>query len=137
MRRDMEFRNSAVGRHLMREMEPRNSTERMIMDAQLRQMNDPMFWMMQRASEEAAVKRKEHWCWFYRRTTGVISREKIQKAVHKLLERLFPTKFDPESFANHVRAALSKQDTCDGIVKVHSPPVRLIPKSLHPVHSVA
>ena len=136
MRRDMESRNSAVGR-LMREMEPRNSTERMIMEAQLRHLNDPMYQLMLRASQDAAARAKEHWCWFYRRTTGIIDRDRISKAVHNLLERLFPEKFDPTSFVRRVCAALSKQDSCEGIVKVHSPPVRLIPKTLHPVDSVA
>lgn len=100
-------------------------------------MNDPMFWLMRQASEDAALRRKERGLWFYRRTTGDFSREKIRKAVNRLLERLFPKKFDPESFARRVRAALNAQDNCDGVVKVHSPPVRLIPKTLHPVDSVA
>jgi hypothetical protein len=137
MRREMEFRNSAAGRLMEREFQRLNSPEGRMMQEMARRMSDPMFQMMQQASEYAAVRRKELWCWFYRRTTGVISREKIQKAVYRLLELLFPNKFDLTSFIRRVRAALGKQHSCEGIVKVHSPPVRLIPKTLHPVDSVA
>jgi hypothetical protein len=122
MRRDMERRNTAVGR-MIEEVE--------------RRMSDPRFQMMQRASEEAAVRAKERCLWYYRRTTDLISFADIHKVVNKLLEQLFPKKFDPESFANRVRAALSVQDNCNGIVKVHSPPLRLISKTLHPIESVA
>lgn len=133
----MEFRNSAAGRLMEREFERLNSPEGRIMQEMARRMSDPTFQMMQQAAEGAAVRAKERWCWFYRRTTGIIDRDRIIKAVNKLLERLFPKKFDPSSFIRRVRAALSKQDSCEGIVKVHSPPVRLIPKTLHPVDSVA
>ena len=123
MRRDMEFRNSPQGR---------------IMEEHLRRMNDPMYQMMLRASENAASRVKEHNFWFYRKTIGIIDSVSIRKAVNKLIERLgFFKKFDPESFANRIRAALSMQDKCNGIVKVHSPPTRLIPKTLHPNDSVA
>jgi hypothetical protein len=122
VRRDMEFRNSLQGK---------------IIEQHLNRKNDPVYQMMIRASKDAAARAKERGLWFYRRTTGIITRDIIRKAVHKLLEQLFPKKFDPESFANRIRAALSTQDNCDGIVKVHSPPVRLIPKTLHPIDSVA
>lgn len=140
--REMErYHSSAVGRIIKevgrREFQRLNSPAYMAMQEHVRRMNDPMFWLMQQASEDATLRRKERGLWFYRRTTGEFSREKIRKAVNRLLERLFPKKFDPESFARRVRAALSAQDNCDGVVKVHSPPVRLIPKTLHPVPSVA
>jgi hypothetical protein len=128
--RQMErYHNSAVGRIMeernRRDFERLNSPAYMAMQEHARRMNDPMFWLMQRASEEAALRRKERGLWFYRRTTSDFSREKIRKAVNRLLERLFPKKFDPESFARRVRAALSTQDNCDGVVKVHSPPMRI------------
>lgn len=141
-RRQMErLHNSAVGRIIedrtRREFDRLNSPAYRAMEEHVRRMNDPMFWLMQRASEDAAIRRKERGFWFYRRTTGIFSGDQIRKAVNKIVERLFPKKFDPESFTRRVRAALSKQDSCKGIVKVHSPPVRLIPQTLHPIDSVA
>jgi hypothetical protein len=120
-----------------REFERLNSPAGRAMQEHIRRMGDPRFQMMQRASEEAAVRAKERCLWYYRRTTDLISFADIRKVVNKLLEWLLPKKFDPESFANRVRAALSVQDNCNGKVKAHSPPVRLIPKTLHPIESVA
>ncbi len=138
MMRDMELRNSAFDHHIRRGMDSFNSLQGRIMQDHMRQMNDPVYQMMLQATfESPAVRAIERSFWYYRRVTGVFDRVSIRKAVNQLLERLFPTKFDPESFANHVRAALSAQDNCDGIVKAHSPPIRLIPKTLHPADFVA
>ena len=123
IRRETEFRNSAMGQ---------------LLDSVERQMSDPIYQMTLRETESAAVRAVERSLWYYRRTTGVLSRIVIRKVVNKLIERLgFTKKFDPESFANRIEACLAAQEKCDGIVKVHSPPVRLIPKTLHPINSVA
>jgi hypothetical protein len=152
MTREMEFHNSAAGRAMQEQMQLSardefldrrwkmgflNSVADRAMQEHIRWMNDPMNQMMLRAAQDAATRAKERGLWYYRRTTGIISRASIRKAVNRGLERLFPKKFDPESFAKRIRAVLSVQDNRDGIVKVHSPPLRLIPKTLHPIDSVA
>lgn len=148
----MEFHNSAAGRAMQEQMhvsartqflDPRremglfNSFADRAMQEHIRWMSDPMNQMMLRAAEDAATRRKERGLWYYRRTTGIISRASILKAVSRGLERLFPKRFDPESFSQRIRAVLRVQDNCDGVVKVHSPPLLLFPKTLHPIDSVA
>jgi hypothetical protein len=108
-----------------------------MMREQISRMNDPMYQMMVRAAKDAVVRLKERGLWYYRRTTGIISQATIRKAVQRIVERLFPKKFDPESFTRRISALLITQENCDAIVKVHSPPIRLFPKSLHPIDSVA
>jgi superfamily I DNA/RNA helicase len=152
MMRDMEAHNSAAARAMQKqkhilckvdalerrcEMGSFHSVADRVMQEQNRRMNHPMYQRMFRAAEDAATRKKERGLWYYRRTTGIINLDSILKAVHRELERLFPTKLDPESFAKRIRATLSAQNNCDGIVKVHSPPVRLIPKTLHPIDPVA
>jgi hypothetical protein len=138
LRRDMEVYNSAAFRHLERITEQfNNPLYQAAMREHERQINDPMFWLMEQASQDAAVKRKERGFWFYRKTTGIINGDKIRKAIIRLIIKLFSLIFNSNSFATRLRAALRKQDKCEGVVKIHSPPIRLIPKTMHPVDSVA
>jgi hypothetical protein len=152
MMRDMEVHNSAAVRAMReqrqvlgnvdaferrREMGFFNSVADSAMQEHISRMSDPMYQMMLRAAEDAYTRKKERGLWYYRRTTGIINRSSIRKAVNRGLERLFPKKFDPTSFAKRILAVLGLHDNCDGIVKAHSPPVLLIPKTLHPIDSVA
>jgi hypothetical protein len=138
LERDMAIRNSTAFRHLERVTEQFNNPfYQAAMQEHERRMNDPMFWLMQEASERDAVRRKERGFWFYRKTTGIISGDKIRKAIIRLIIKLFSLIFNSNSFGTRLRAALRKQDKCEGVVKVHSPPIRLIPKTMHPADSVA
>lgn len=129
--------NTAAFRHLEQVSQQLNSPAFQAMQAFDRRMDNSMFWLMQEASERDAVRRKERGFWFYRKTTGIISGDKIRKAIIRLIIKLFSLIFISNSFGTRLRAALRKQDKCEGVVKVHSPPIRLIPKTLHPVDSVA
>lgn len=133
----MESYNFGAFRHLERVTEQFNNPLcQAAMREYERRLSDPMFWLMQQASEDAAVRRKERGFWFYRKTTGIIRGDKIRNLI-RLLVRLLTLLVNSYSFANRVRSAFRKQGNSNGVVKVHSPPIRLIPKSLHPVDSAA
>lgn len=120
-RRMQEFRNSAAGQ---------------MMEEAMRRANDPLHQLILQHATHSRTHELDHW--FYYRTHILNSNNVHEEAVNKLLERLgLLKKFDPESFANRIRAALKKQAICSGIVKAHSPPVLIIPSSLHPIESVA
>lgn len=101
-----------------------------------RRMNDPMFQMAMRAAEDAWRRKKDKSLWYYRRTTGIIDLESIRKAINRELERILPV-FDPRSLFRRLSAALGGHLKCLSPTKIHSPPLRLNRKSLHPVDSVA
>lgn len=62
----------------------------------------------------------------------------LRQAVNELLELLrLRRKFCLASLANRVRAVLREQAKRNGIVKAQSPPVILLPSSLHPIKLVA
>jgi hypothetical protein len=154
MTRQMELHNSAAGRAIQEQMQlsartqfldPRremglfNSFADRAMQEHIRQMSNPFYRideMTIQAAQDAWTRKKEAGLWYYRRTTGIINRSSIRRAVHRTLDRLFPKGFDPRSFIRRLHAALSERNNY-GIVKVHSPPLLLFPKTLHPIDSVA
>jgi hypothetical protein len=90
LRRNMEVYNSAAFRHLDQVSQQfNNPAYRAAMQAYDRRMDNSMFWLMERASQDAAVKRKERGFWFYRKTTGIINGDKIRKAIIRLIIKLF------------------------------------------------
>ena len=114
----------------------RTQIEQRIVEEHLRQLTDPRYEWMMRAAEDARSRKKERCLWFYRRTTGVIDAHSIRKSVNRQIQRFLFTRYDPNGFAKRIRRYLTKHDDY-GIVKIHSPPVLLFPKTLHPVDSVA
>jgi hypothetical protein len=135
LRREMEFQNSAAGRMMSREIERLNSPEGQLMQA-LSRFNDPALELLRWSAQDPRQTVHESRLWYYRKVANLVTFADIRKAVNELLAKLFP-KFDPESLARRIRAALLAQDERNGVVKAHSPPVRLIPKTLHPIEAVA
>jgi hypothetical protein len=149
MMRDMAVQNSSAVRAMheqrqvlfehRREMGVFNSIAERIEREQIRHLSNPFHRIHEltiQAAQDAWTRKKEAGLWYYRRTTGIINRDSIRRAVHRTLERLLPKKFDPRSFIWRLHAALAERNNY-GIVKVHSPPVLLFPKTLHPIDSVA
>jgi hypothetical protein len=134
LRREMDVQLSAAGRMMSRDIERFNSPEGRLMQA-LSRFNDPALELLRWSSQDPRQTVHESRLWYYRKVANLVTFDDIRQAVAKLLSDLFP-KFDPESFAHRVRAALKAQNKY-GVVKSHSPPVRLIPKTLHPIDSVA
>jgi hypothetical protein len=110
-----------------------NQIEREQVRALANPFNQVSHWAME-AAHQAWIRKKEAPLWIYRRTMGLVDRARIKKAVNREIERLFPSRIDPRFNNDRIPKFLVKQNS---IVKVHSPPVLLFPKTLHPIDSVA